>query len=115
METGGLRVMVENATYSAERLRQVFPRRYPDAETARSDAGNPETILNRAYAGRGGNIMPDDGWRYRSRGFIALWGRDNYAQVGEAIGVDVLNYPDLATEPETAFRVAIYWFTGRES
>ena len=80
VESGGFRVLVEDLSYSAERLCQVWPARFPDAATAGSCARNPEALANRVYGGRLGNGPEDsgDGWRFRGRGLIQLTGRANY-------------------------------------
>lgn len=48
---------------------------------------------------------------YAGRGFIQLTHDYNYQAAGQAIGVDLLNDPDLAMEPEIAAKVfAWYWW-----
>jgi putative chitinase len=57
-----------------------------------------------------GNIEPGDGSRFRGRGAIQLTGRANYAKAGAALGLPLLEDPELAALPENAFRVsAWYW------
>ena len=50
------------------------------------------------------------GYKYRGRGFIQLTGEANYKEVGELIGVDLLNNPDLMLEPEIAARASAAYF-----
>jgi len=52
-----------------------------------------------------GNTQPGDGALLRGRGFVQLTGRTAYAQMGEALGVDLLAHPDLAASPEVAAMV----------
>ena len=53
-----------------------------------------------------------DGWRFRGRGYIQLTGRSNYTTAGEELGMSLAADPDRAAEPETASRIAIwYWQT----
>lgn len=61
-----------------------------------------------------GNTQPGDGARYKGRGFIQLTGRYNYRAVGNAIGIDLENNPDLAAEPEIALLVAIAFWNSRD-
>lgn len=59
-----------------------------------------------------GNTEPGDGWKYRGRGYVHLTGRYNYAKAGEALGLDLINNPDLAAIHKYAARIAIwYWMT----
>ena len=49
-----------------------------------------------------GNTQPGDGPLFKGRGFVQLTGRANYQNIGNQIGVDLINDPDLADDPETA-------------
>lgn len=109
-ESGGLRWLEENLSYSAERLTAVWPKRFPNADRARPYARNPEKLANYVYAGRMGNSEPGDGWRYRGRGLIQITGRDNYALVQELTGLQVLDDPDLLCEPGPALLSALAWW-----
>jgi putative chitinase len=56
-----------------------------------------------------GNVNPGDGPRYKGRGPIQLTGRNNYIACGKALGIDLVDNPDLAVQPGIAFRTA-GWF-----
>ncbi len=59
-----------------------------------------------------GNKFHGDGERYHGRGYIQLTGRHNYEQAGKALGLDLINDPDLAARPDIAAKIAIwYWNT----
>jgi predicted chitinase len=59
-----------------------------------------------------GNKLRGDGVKYHGRGFIQLTGRDNYRMASEALGLDLLNRPNLASNPEIAAKIAVwYWNT----
>lgn len=110
-ETGGFRLMEENMNYSAKRLRQIFPKYFTDAE-AEAAAGKPQSIANRVYGGRLGNVCPTDGWDFRGSGLIQLTGRANFRARDDALKLNpkMENYPELARTMPTAFYVAIsYW------
>ncbi len=49
-----------------------------------------------------GNTKPGDGACYKGRGFVQLTGRGHYQRQGQAFGVDLVNFPDLANAPEVA-------------
>ena len=59
-----------------------------------------------------GNIRSGDGEKYHGRGFIQLTGRDNYRMASKALNIDLINHPDLAKDPSTAAKIALwYWNT----
>lgn len=59
-----------------------------------------------------GNKVRGDGVKYHGRGFIQLTGRDNYRMASEALGIDLLNRPELASNPDIAAKIAVwYWNT----
>lgn len=105
-ETGGLRVLVENLHYTAERIVAVWPQRFPTVLVARPFEANPRALANAVYGGRLGNVGPDDGWRYIGRGLLQLTGRANYARVGAALNLDLVGRPYLAASPEHALAIA---------
>lgn len=109
-ESAGLTRVSENLNYRADRLLAVFPR-YFDAENVTLYAGDPSAIASRVYANRMGNGPEQtmDGWHFRGRGLIQLTGRDNYRACGNALGVDLIDNPDLLTEADLAARSAA-WF-----
>ncbi|WP_325984968.1 glycoside hydrolase family 19 protein [Pseudomonas protegens] len=107
-ESGRLTRMVENLNYSADRLRAVWPNRF-DAALAAQVARKLEQIANIVYAGRMGNTLAGDGWKYRGRGLIQLTGANNYRAAAAALGLDLVNHPELVEQPEAAALVA-GWF-----
>ena len=68
-------------------------------------------------AARLGNSEPGDGARFHGRGYPQLTGRRNYSRAGRALGVDLIENPDLASDPEVSARILRKgmqegWFTG---
>ena len=113
-ESGGFRTLSENLRYSPDNLIRVFPRYFKTIEEARQvAAGGPEAIANRVYGGRMGNKQDGDGFKYRGRGFIQLTGRDNYIRAGKDLGLDLENNPDLASQPENAAKIALWYWKQR--
>ncbi|MBN3810147.1 glycoside hydrolase family 19 protein [Paraburkholderia sp. Ac-20347] len=110
-ESNHCRTLTENLHYSAPRLRQVWPSRFPSDEIAESCAGNPEKLANKVYSGRLGNgdESSGDGWNYRGRGLIQLTGRSNYARCAAGLDADLLGSPEQLETPEGAARSAA-WF-----
>ena len=78
-------------------------------------ARNPQRYFARKYEGKRilGNVKRGDGYRFRGRGYIQLTGRDNYTRVGRALGIDLVNHPELAADPATAARIAVYFWKKR--
>lgn len=103
-ETGALGRLTENLNYSARRLTEVWPNRFPTIEAARPYANNPEALAERVYGGRLGNTEPGDGFRYLGRGFLQVTGRDNYRERGFED-----NPQALADPAQGAFASAGWW------
>lgn len=95
-ESAGLTRLSENLNYSADRLCQVWPKRFPTLTAAAPYARNPERLANFVYANRLGNGPPEtgDGWRYRGFGPFQLTGKFNHAEFGAAVGIPVEGVPD---------------------
>jgi putative chitinase len=101
----------ENLSYSAERLMQVWPKRFASFEFAQRYEHSPTRLANYVYANRIGNgeEASGDGWKFHGRGPIQLTGRRNYTACGEDIGADLIAHPELLLTPHTGIRSAL-WF-----
>jgi len=109
-ESGGFKILQENLNYSAKGLMSTWPSRFPDMETALKYERNPEKIASKVYAGRMGNNTPEEAGMYIGRGLVQLTGKENYANCGLGIGVDLLGHPDwLATPKYAALSAGWYW------
>lgn len=113
-ETGGqFQPVSENLNYSAKRLTEVWPSRFPTLAAAAPYANNPQRLANKVYGGRLGNVDPGDGWLFRGRGLAQITGRENYARFG------IAGVPDDAGKMPVAVRILFDGmtrgiFTGRK-
>ncbi|MGF1456371.1 MAG: peptidoglycan-binding protein [Alphaproteobacteria bacterium] len=112
-ESSGFTRRTEGLWYTAPRLQAVWPAYFGDPRIAERYAKDPEALANYIYgvkrARRLGNIMPEDGYRFRGRGWIQITGRDNYDRAARALDIDLVNQPELAERPDIAFVIAA-WF-----
>lgn len=107
-ECGAGRDVLENMNYTAERMMQVWPSRFPTLASAQSYAGNPQALANKVYNGRMGNRAgSDDGWNFRGRGGAQTTGREGYQRVKAATGLDVIAKPELLIDPAHFLNCAV--------
>lgn len=100
-ESMGFTRWVENMSYTAKRIVQVWPSRFPTIEAARPFARNPRALANKVYNGRMGNRRgSDDGWMYRGSGPLQHTGRAEFARVKARAGFDVVSRPDDLRNPD---------------
>ena len=118
VESGEFSKTEENLHYSGHRLLQLFRGRngLKTSEQANAiAAGGPEKVAEAIYGGKWGNqilgnAQEGDGWKYHGRGFIQLTGRNQYKKMSDALGIDLINHPERAAEPEVAAQIAVqYW------
>lgn len=113
-ESGGLTRLEENLYYTTpERIRAVWPARFPTVESAVPYLRKPKALALKVYGGRedlGNRPGTDDGWTYRGGGLIGNTGRANYRAAGMAIGVDLVKHPELLRRPGVAaLAAAAFW------
>lgn len=101
---------------SNERIRMIFPSRVRGLSDARLNEikSTDRTWFNFVYGGRYGNKPDtDDGFNYRGGGLNQLTFLDNYAKYGKAVGVDLVNHPELINTPRVAAAVAVEYMKDR--
>lgn len=113
-ESGGFKHLTENLNYSAKGLVATWPSRFPNEEYAEEYARKPERIAGKVYVGRMGNTTSEEAAKYIGRGLIQLTGKENYANCGLGIGVDLLNNPDWLATPKYA-ALSAGWFFNKKN
>jgi putative chitinase len=110
-ESGEFAHKRENMSYSAKRMMQVWPSRFPNLASAQPYAHNPEKLSNLVYGKRMGNVQPGDGWAFRGGGFIGLTGREVYAKYAKYAGYTSVEAcaEDVRNSDKAALDSA-YWF-----
>lgn len=104
-ECGGfaLKSLTEDIYYSAEGVAKTWPGRFIDAAAVRKAYGSgygwQKKAIDEIYGecmgnGRGTN----DGSRFIGRGGPQITGREEYWEVGERCGLDLIHRPELAAE-----------------
>ena len=108
-ESGGFRRVCESLYYSsADRIRKVWPSRFPTVEDAQPYARNPKALADKVYSNRMGN-GENEGSVFIGRGFLQLTGKDNYRSFAADMRLpEVMTDPSLI-ETDYAFETA-YWF-----
>jgi putative chitinase len=109
--------MTESLNYTPAALLKMWPKHFTPALATtygRTDdhPADQKMIGELAYGGRMGNAPApaEDGYNYRGRGFIQTTGKSSYAELGELTGLDLVNSPELVTDPAYAFKCAVAEF-----
>jgi putative chitinase len=120
-ESAGMSRLQENLNYTSEALIQKFSRSrigIDDCNKFGRNSSHPadqQSIANLIYGGDWGrknlgNLAYGDGWKHRGMGLKQLTGLDNHTRFGMAIGIDLINHPELLVQPEyAAFSAGWFW------
>lgn len=121
VETGNFRSTAENTNWSADTMLRLF-KNVPDRGTAERIAALPPEQRAMFVYGTNpkarslGNEKPEDGWRYRGRGFFQLTGKANYEKYARESGIDVVNHPELVSEdPNVVADSAVRYLLGNSA
>jgi len=113
-ESGGFTALKENLNYKAATLRKIFPKYFPDDDSANRYANAPnkqQAIANKVYSNRMGNgdEHSGDGYKFCGRGLIQLTGRDNYTWFAASLSISVEEATEYLETFEGAAQSAC-WF-----
>ena len=72
-----------------------------------------DPTVNPAKAKALGNTTAGDGAKDKGRGFRQITGNANYASAGQALGMDLVNNPELAAKPDVAAKIAVWYWQNR--
>lgn len=96
------------------RIRKIFPTRLGSLTDAQLNALKADCVefFNTVYGGRYGT--PNNmGYQYRGSGFNQLTFKDSYKKIGDLIGVDLVDSPDLNNRPDIAARSLVAFMLDR--
>lgn len=98
-----LKNLTEDIYYSADGVARSWPGRFPDAAAVRkaygSGQGWQKKVMDDIYGDRMGNGRgTSDGSRFIGRGGPQIAGREEYWEVGQRCGLDLIHRPELAAE-----------------
>jgi predicted chitinase len=109
MAADGIDTMLRTAAFIAQLAHESGEFRFMEEIWGPTDAQRryePPSDL----AKRLGNTQPGDGKRFKGRGPIQITGRFNYKKYGDLLGVDLVDNPELAAQPDWAFATAgLFW------
>ncbi|MDE2106262.1 MAG: glycoside hydrolase family 19 protein [Patescibacteria group bacterium] len=111
VESAQLNAVLENMNYDAHALLEVFPSHFKSLQQANQYAHDAQKIGNFVYANQEGNGPPEsgDGFKYRGHGLPQLTFKNAFIECEKALGIPVVEHPELLLQPVNAARCA-GWF-----
>ena len=114
-ECGAGTEMKENINYTPKRACVVWPSRFRDEADCLAKVGSfpgdpnfPVKLIDNVYGDRLGNLPgTHDGSTFIGRGLSQVTGRGNYALLGAKVGFDLVNSPDLVSNPGSALECGV--------
>lgn len=95
-----------------KRIRSIFGSRLKKVSDSELTAlkKDPKAFFDLIYGGRYEN-GPDEGYKYRGRGFNQLTFKSNYKKTAALINIDIVKFPDKLNEVPVATEAVISFFT----
>src|SRR5690606_9591470 len=109
----GFRRLFDNLVeLDAEGLRRRFHRVYSADHAKVLIRAGGAAIANLVYAGQGGNGPTEsgDGWRFRTRGYLGSFCRDEYRRLAQITSLPFEQHPDMLAQPSIAANAAAAWW-----
>jgi putative chitinase len=121
-ESGGFRSTVENTNYKAKGFLANFGARNHITTEAQAQAildKGDDAKLEAMYGGAWGkknlgNTEAGDAAKFKGRGVMQLTGRSNYTAAGKALGLDLVNHPELLEDPAVSAKAALWYWNSRK-
>ncbi|MCP4937065.1 MAG: SUMF1/EgtB/PvdO family nonheme iron enzyme [bacterium] len=115
IETGGLKRLDENMSYSAQGLRRTFGKRV-SPQMAKKLHRKKKLIANYVYGSRKdlGNRGGNDGWNYRGSGYIQLTGRYNFRERGKTVKLPFEAEPTMVRKVYGGLIAATAFWTAKK-
>lgn len=106
----GIRGIEEGKVQSAARAAEIWAMSQQEAQQL-LDSGGWRALYNEVYGWSGNSLGnrpgTNDGSDFIGRGFIQITGRHNYKDIGDRIGVDFMNNPELLMDKDIAAKATI--------
>lgn len=99
-------------------LSQAYHESHNFTSTTEQLYGKSKNYFKRAYENPRaarilGNTKPGDGEKYKGRGYLQITGRYNYGEAAKALGLPLLEKPELLEDPKLATAVSIWYWKWR--
>lgn len=106
VHTKAFRQLEERFPYSAKRLTEVWPDKFPDIAAAIPYEYMPENLCNLLYADRMGNgpVAGGDGFKFRCAGLMLINGRTLHTEYAKYAKIEFAQSPEL---PRINYKVAV--------
>ncbi|MEM5427212.1 glycoside hydrolase family 19 protein [Cupriavidus oxalaticus] len=121
-ESGGFRSLEENVKYKPAQFLKMYGKRagittedQAKAILSQGEGATAEAMYGGTWGAKNlGNTEAGDGAKFKGRGFTQLTGRANYTAAAKATGLDLVNHPELASDPANAARIAMWYWRSRQ-